>query len=220
MKRFALVTVALLGLQAAGCDNQTIDNVVFENFDLSSTSDMAASVAPLPPLVGTQIDRMGRPAVNTALTNPFALTPGKTTDQVKNEYNAATQQNWPSYGPQPYISINLAVFDALDGTCGNQGGSLYTTPASATSYNRLASILADDRINLMSTIGRCTTFLAVELGTTNDCGGRTPLMDVIDSLYTFLSGSTVAVVDGVAADPDGVPTPPSVSTFPFLLPPT
>jgi hypothetical protein len=223
MKRFALVSVALLGLQAAGCDKQEIDNIPFENFDLSSTDDLASTVAPLPPFLGAQIDRMGRPAVNTALTNPFDLTKmGKTTDQVKNEYNVALPQAWIPYGPQPYIATNLAVWDALDGTCGNQGQalSLYSAPASSTSYNKLATILADDRLIVNTALGRCTAFLAVEQNSNMDCGGRTPLMDVIDTLYTFLSGSTAAVTDGVAADPDGMPTPPSLSVFPFLKDPT
>lgn len=213
MKRLALLTVALLGLQAVGCDKQQIDNVPFENYDLSSTDDLAVTVAPLPPFLGTQIDRMGRPAVNTALTNPFGLTPGKTTDQVKNEYNVATAQSWIQYGPQPYISTNLAVFDSLDGTCGNQGGPLYTTPASTTSYNKLGAILADDRLAVNTGLGRCVAFLAVEQGNTADCGGRTPTMDVIDALYTFLSGGTMGVGDGVTMDSDGTP---STSVFPFL----
>lgn len=217
MKRSALLFVALLGLQAVGCDKQQIDNVTFENYDLSSTDDMAVTVAPLPPFLGAQIDRMGRPAVNTALTNPFGLTPGKTTDQVKNEYNVANQQGWIQYGPQPYISTNLAIFDALDGNCQNQGGPLYTTPASPTSYNRLGAILADDRLTVNTALGRCVAFLAVEQSNTTDCGGRSPTYDVIDSLYTFLSGSTAGVPDGVAMDPDGTP---STSVFPFLRPPS
>lgn len=226
MKRFALLTVALLGLQAAACDKQEIDNIPFEVFDLSSNSDMATFVVPGVPFIGTQIDRMGRPAVNAALTHPFGLPKQtKTSDQVKNDYNAATQQAWDTFRPQPYIASSLAVYDALDGTCGNPGGTmgtalgLYTAPASATSYDKLAKILADDRLNLNTSLGRCTSFLAVELASTTDCGGRTPVMDVIDSLYTFLSGSTTVVTDGVVSDPDGVPSPPSVSSFPFLLAP-
>lgn len=217
MKRLALLTVALLGLQAVGCDKQEIDNVTFENYDLSSTDDLAVVVAPLPPFLGAQIDRMGRPTVNTALTNPFGLTAGKTTDQVKNEYNVANQQGWIQYGPQPYISTNLAVFDALDGTCGNQGGPLYTTPASTTSYNKLGAVLADDRLTVNTALGRCVAFLAVEQNNNADCGGRSPTVDVIDPLYTFLSGSATNISDNVAMDSDGTP---SSSVFPFLRPPT
>src|SRR5205823_12683166 len=55
---FAVALAATLG----GCDD---DVTTMMNPDLS------ASGFPTAPTIGAQLDRMGRPAINTALTDPF-----------------------------------------------------------------------------------------------------------------------------------------------------
>src|SRR5262249_49811204 len=80
---------------------------------------------PPPPRVGAvQIDRMGRAAVNTALTNPFfresVASEESQHETILDDYNAA---NDPSQWVAEFsllIAPNLAVLDGLDGVCGNQ----------------------------------------------------------------------------------------------------
>src|SRR6185369_16750954 len=75
--------------------------------------DMAASSNPTPPTLGAQIDRMGRPAINTALTNPFDIVAGMTVDQVKDAYNAeGAEAMWASKFAKN-IATNLAILDGL-----------------------------------------------------------------------------------------------------------
>lgn len=175
-----------------------------------------------PPALGAQIDRLGRPGVNTALTDPFDIVFGKTEDAVKDAYNAeADPTNW-SAEFKPYIMQNLAILDSLDSTsavngCGNQ----FAIGASSTSPNRyspLANVLVDDRLYLNTASGTCNQYLGVEanaVGVTNtDCGGRTLTYNVIDTTYSVLAaGVLTGVTDGVAADGK------TTATFPFLAAP-
>src|SRR4051812_11407049 len=43
-----------------------------------------------PPAIGTQIDRMGRPGLNSLLTDPFDSLQNMTPDQAKDAYNLAS----------------------------------------------------------------------------------------------------------------------------------
>jgi hypothetical protein len=178
------------------------------------------SSPPSAPAIGsTQIDRMGRAAVNTALTNPFGVTPtSQTPDQTKDAYNAVSNPaNWSQF--QPQIAQNLAIFDALDGVCGNQFAAAPTV--SATQYGALAGVLTDDRLYVNTATGACNTYLALEadfvtsgaLGA-GDCGGRTPTENTIDETYSLLAiGKPSGVTNGVTVDGDN---PPNTTTFPFL----
>ena len=141
---------------------------------------------------------------------------------VKNQYNAATSANWKDYAPRPYIAENLAVYDGLDGNCANQ--LLIGTAGTATRYNTLASVLADDRLYINATQGVCVTYMAVEQATGGDCGGYHPIMNAMNITYNLLAqgkptGLTMATTfsDGISSDMDG-----GVATnapFPFLLSP-
>lgn len=175
-----------------------------------------------PTIGATQIDRMGRAAVNTALTNPFGLTPtSQTSDQTKDAYNAVSNPaSWSQFKAQ--IASNLAILDGLDRNCGNQFAAGPT--ATAGRYDTLAAVLADDRLFVKTDTGTCSTYLALEaafvtsgaLGA-GDCGGRTPTEDVVDETYSLLAiGAPSGVTDGVSADADNAP---STTTFPFLGPP-
>lgn len=73
---------------------------------------------PAAPALGTQIDRMGRPAINTLLNHGFSAdaTASRT---AKDAYNAnATPATWISSVPE--FMKNLGILDSLDtGFCGN-----------------------------------------------------------------------------------------------------
>ena len=176
---------------------------------------LTACKDPLPPTLGAQIDRMGRPGVNTALTDPFNLN-ASMKGAAQDAYNAAGAPSQWSASFAPRIAANLAILDSLDTVCGNQ---LLAGPSAASGrYNTLATVLSDDQLYVNSGSGTCTTYLAVEanaVGIANtDCGGRTPIVDVIDRTYSVLAlGALSGVTDGIAADADGGH---STTAFPFL----
>ena len=176
---------------------------------------------PPPPRLGAvQIDRMGRAAVNTALTNPFfresVASEESQHERILDDYNAA---NDPSQWVARFSSLiapNLAVLDGLDGVCGNQ---VLSGPAPvAGRYKALADILADDQLYVNTASGTCNQYLAVEanaIGIANtDCGGRTPLENTIDVTYSVVAvGALSGVTNGVTSDADGTA---SLTVFPFL----
>ncbi|MCB1876204.1 MAG: hypothetical protein KDH88_09540 [Chromatiales bacterium] len=166
---------------------------------------------PSPPALGSvQIDRMGRSAINTALIGPFLDDTARGMNQ--DAYNtAADPAQWGTMFSAE-IAGNLAIYDSLDTVCGNQ--LLAGAAAQAGRYDTLASVLADDRLFVNTGSGTCETYLGVEAGVTNDCGGRTPLEDTVDSSYSVLAvGMLSGVGDGVDSDVDGNA---SVSAFPFF----
>ncbi|HEY1549187.1 MAG TPA: hypothetical protein VGG28_15285 [Kofleriaceae bacterium] len=155
------------------------------------------------PQLGTQIDRLGRPALNTALNHGFDPNPA-TAGAAKDAYNAdGSPGGWAQYAPQ--FAANLAVIDALDGVCGNQvlynGTLMGGGSATVQSYGELASILADDELYLDTKIGTCdaqgsahVNYLAIELEVAsggalvhNTCGGREPNNDVMATTYSALA---------------------------------
>ena len=142
-----------------------------------------------------QIDRMGRPAINTALIDLLAST-GK-----KNAYNAsANPANWASQF-QSEMASNLAALDTLDGVTGN----------ALLPPNVLASVLVDDRLVIDTSIPTCDAYLAVELGVPNQCGGRTLDRDVMDDTLGAVVGPGVS--DHVGNDSN------FTGLFPFLARP-
>lgn len=165
-----------------------------------------------PPPLGTRIlDRVGRAAVNTALIGVIA--PRGEKDAAQQQYNVTPREGWSGHAGE--IAANLAVYDALDGTCGNQ--LLAGPDAVPGRYDVLAGVLADDRLFLNTSYGACSQYLAVELAATQiapnqDCGGRTPRYDVIDVTYSALAAGAVSgVPDGIDADPA-----PLLEAFPFF----
>jgi hypothetical protein len=162
-----------------------------------------------PPALGARIyDRVGRAAVNTALIG-IAMPRGEK-DALQDRYNAAPVEAWGAFASE--IAANLAIYDALDGACGNQ--LLAGASAAPGRYDALAGVLADDRIYVNAAVGTCEQYFAVELGIGSDCGGRTPAYDVIDVTYSALAiGAVSGVPDGVDADREPPP-----SEFPFFAP--
>lgn len=170
---------------------------------------------PAPPIVGAQIDRMGRAAVNTALVDPFDLLPGMTPDMVKDAYNAAADPAaWTSQF-KDRIAANLAIFDGLgQAMCGGQ--LLAGKDARKGRYDALALLLADDQLYVDTGRSTCAQYLGVETGAM-DCGGRTPSYSVVHVTYSALmTGKLTGLTDGLpTADDEGVPS----ADFPFLLAP-
>ena len=123
----------------------------------------------------TQVDRMGRPGINTALIDLLAST-GK-----KDQYNQA--EDLSSWSPlfENEIANNLAALDTLDGIVGNN-----LLPPMI-----LASVLVDDRLLVDVSNPVCDAYLAVELGV-NQCGGRTLERDVIDDTFGAVVGPGVS----------------------------
>jgi Domain of unknown function (DUF4331) len=202
-----------------GLGNETGDTggetgVVSEAGDSGGdATDTGAQVPPPPPpTLGTQIDRMGRPAINTALDHTFDPNP-MTQNMAKDAYNADNQPaHWATFIPE--IRANLAIYDGLDTVCGNQAayGAL-TNP----DYLTLASVLAGDALWLNTASTTCMQYLGVEfnvLGVTNtDCGGRTLTENTIDVTYNALAGTlaTNAATNGIKASASAPGT-----TFPYL----
>jgi hypothetical protein len=163
---------------------------------------------PAPPALGAQIDRQGRSAVNTVLNHVFD-TDMTAAGAAKDAYNAAAPAMWASFKTE--LAANLAVFDGLDGTCGNQ--LLAGATVAAGRYDALAGVLADDQLYVNTGTGTCTQYFAVELGMATDCGGRAPTYDTVDvTLSAAAIGMASGVSDGVAADDKTQ----SNTTFPFL----
>ena len=80
----------------------------------SGQPEMDSGPTPLPPtLLGTQIDRMGRAAINTALNHAFDPDAGSA-GAAKNAYNADLDvPAWPAtYAAE--FATNLAILDSLD----------------------------------------------------------------------------------------------------------
>jgi hypothetical protein len=142
-----------------------------------------------------QIDRMGRPAINTALIN---LVPA-TGSALKDAYNRAeTVASWTQF--QSEMQGNLAALDTLDGTANA------VLPAAA-----LAGVLVDDRLIIDVSKPACDEYLAVELGVAGKCGGRTLARDVIDDTLGAVVGPGVR--DNVANDNS------FLTDFPFMSDP-
>jgi hypothetical protein len=185
----------------------------------------APPAPPAPPALGTQIDRVGRPAINTAVNRTFEA-PSAPQGAAKDAYNHdSNQAGWITNTTyQAAFATSLAILDGLYGVCGD--APAVSSPPSATSYASEIGLLADDEIYVDTAQGACNLFLAVELrqalqvAAAPGCGGRAPSYDVIDASYSALTGGLLAfdsatlqpkVHDGVSAHTDT-----SDTTFPFL----
>jgi hypothetical protein len=165
-----------------------------------------------------QLNRVGRPLTKNALLGLFAA--DEVGDQLKEQYNAETPATSARFIPE--IQKGLALYDGLDGECGNQ---LLANPeaAPAMRYQALATLLADDRLWVNSASSVCTQLFAVELASVagqstlrGDCGGRSPNYNASNVWRSLLvKGTTVGVDDGLDHDEREH----SVTVFPFLAAP-
>ncbi len=169
-----------------------------------------------PPTPGAQIDRMGRPAINTALIGTFDADEDAK-NALKDEYNAALPPDWPMFVDE--IQKNLAILDGLDATCGNQ---LAADNNPDDRYAFLAAALADDQLYVNSTVGECGVYLGLEAEAlevveagVGKCGGRTLTDDVIDRSYSVLAAGIFTGVDDTITENDVA----FLDEFPYLAPP-
>jgi hypothetical protein len=165
---------------------------------------------------GVAIDRMGRALTANALLGAFDTE--AVSDALKVKYNQALPAGWSSFVPD--LVATLAIYDGFDGQCGNQWLTARNVPL-AHRYDKLAQLLADDRLWVNSDAHVCDEYLSVELkhpgARSRDCGGRTPRQDAVDVFRSLLVlGRINGVDDGVARDD----LEPSDFRFPFLAPRT
>lgn len=223
----ALGVLCGLPLFSIGCSDINTGSYTYETYDASGPLDGGSTLNPVPPFLGQQLDRVGRPGVNRLLLNPFNLAGITTTQDTYNAASDARNAFEPFYTD---IARNLAVWDGFNnppttaqgGQCGDQAMAA-PAPAAAGRYDNLARTFARDYLILDSTQRTCARFMALELGATNDCGGRDPKVNAVDAMLNILQGgsttttpATIQMSTGVTSDPDGAP----VANFPFLLPAT
>lgn len=215
-----LLSTAAATALVIGCSDETPDG----SGSSQSTSSSAASSGTggemnnfgNMPGYGAQLDRFGRPAINTALNNTFNANMEQK-DQAKDDWNADDKSAGWAAMYKAEAAKNLAILDGLDANCGNQ--ILAGKDVAAGRYDTLASVLADDRQWLNSAGTTCDAYLAVEAtatqlipGLDKDCGGRAPKYDVVDMSYSVLATGVPGTVT------DGIATPSNVGgeLFPYL----
>ncbi len=192
-----LICVACVGMAFSCSDNNNNTTP-----DAPGTPDAklptpdAPPSTPAKPTLGAQIDRMGRPAVNTALDKTF--TPDPMRDPAEDAYNADTAKASWQTTYTPIFAAQLAILDSIDRNCGNQ--LLAGATATAGRYDGLAGALADDQLYVNSASSTCGQYLAVEANATNvvpndDCGGRKPEYDVIETTYSVLVAGALSGID-------------------------
>jgi hypothetical protein len=184
----------------------------------SNVKTPADKTPPIPKL-GEQIERTARPLIKNALVGG-PLAPDNESNQRKEAYNRVGRNGWAKFSSD--IEKTLGFYDGFDGKCGNQWLADSKGEASHR-YDRLAKVLADDRVWVNSKSTVCTQFLAVELtefqtpgALRNDCGGRTPNYDASNLFRSLLVNGTMAgAIDGLDHD-DKIH---STTDFPFLAAP-
>jgi hypothetical protein len=218
-----ITTSSLIVLAACGSE---MDNNADNTTNPNSSSQVSPTPEPNPeitpetkperPTLGQQIDRMGRPAINTALNNTFNGDKSAK-DAAKVAYGQATPSEWSAYVDD--FAASLAILDSLDTVCGNQ----LLADAGPARYMTLANVLVDDQLYVNSNSGECGTYLGLEAEVVGaipagagGCGGRTPADDVIERSYSVLAAGILAGIDDGVTEDDGIQT----AVFPFLGEPT
>jgi len=193
-----------------------------------------------PPVLGPQIDRLGRPGIATLLVAAFAA-PADQAAQ-KDAYNRAPDPaTWKTTTLRTNVTIaaelasNLAAFDAIDTSpaipvgCGNAVD--YIKPLTAASYASTAALFADDQLYIDTAMTTCNVFLALEIEQGGmgrfshaECGGRTLTHDATDLTYSVLASGVVDGLDqagGFSPNIHGSLTAHTdlLTGFPFLGPP-
>ena len=90
--------------------------------DVNKTDANDSGGNPAPPALNMQVDRMGRPAINTALNHTFDTTAAAGT--AKDAYNADKNITGWQAAYTAQFAANLGIFDALDNVCGNSAGGI------------------------------------------------------------------------------------------------
>jgi hypothetical protein len=235
--------VALAALAAlAGCGGGGGDKTAANGPDGGGSAGAPNDAAgtPMPPALGAQLDRMGRPGVGEFLIGTFVT--ADAADRKAAYRQASDPKTWLTTPLATNVTIedelkaNLAAFDAIDaqqpvGTatlpgCGNAFD--YHAPTTVTSYTPLADLLGDDQLYLDTAKPTCSQYFSLEIEVVGrtiahmTCGGRTLSHDALDTLISMIasgmSGLTIDLnavlipVDHSAATPHADVT----DTFPFL----
>jgi hypothetical protein len=172
------------------------------------------------PALGAQLDRAGRPATASMLIASMLHADQAAQVATRSDYRSDDDPSMWVGTWQSEIDTSIAFLDGLNSTavtsgCGDQ---LDYDGGGGSDYDALSATLADDRLRVDPEGTACAQYLAVETGASGagECGGRTPVMDVIETSYSALtSGDLSGTDDGVAAD-DATH---NADTFPFLAPP-
>jgi hypothetical protein len=212
------------------CEGGTVDKCMGVSCTFPQACEAATGMCanpPMPSVTGALIDRMGRPGVNTALTNPFDLyqpmgaTMPESSDTTKDRYNKDGMIAGWTAAWSPAILLHLGILDSLDKNCGNQFAAA-PGAVSPTRYATLGAILANDALTVNLSRTTCNQYLGAEIAfatagavAANDCGGRTLSMDVIDVTYSAL---VTSMPTGVTDGNIGQNTMP-MAAFPFLAAP-
>ena len=170
-------------------------------------------------IAGKPLDRAGLPFVQNTLLGASPFATDDASGVRREEFNAALPATSARFIAD--LQKSLAFQDSLDGKCGNQ--LLAERTESATRYQTLAKLFADDRLWVNSASGVCTQFFAVELANlagqktlSSDCGGRSPTYDAPNVWRSLLiAGTSTGITDGLRQDEHA----PSATVFPFLAPP-
>ncbi len=235
-RKIALACLGTLALgvmiSACGDDDETTATTTTTSSSSSaggSTSSSGGSTSssggggggggvPAPPVLGAQIDRKGRPAINTAANRAF------TNDPMRN----AAEDAWNADGNPAMWQANyfenvrttLAILDSLDGVCGaNSQLAFNLDPGNGLDeYKALATVLTNDWLTVNSGASTCASYLGVEaealLSATADCGGRRPTDDVIETTYSAVAAGLISGIDdGVTARATAVT---AQMNFPYL----
>ena len=245
MKNLTKLVLGLGAVFAMSCGDDKAAPDAPKTPDAAPDAMADAFMPPAAPTLGTPIDRMGRPAVNTALVGVLDSDPLKTTK--KDNYNhAVTPSAWIAAGgvqldPNvaadrtiPEFAAYMGVFDVIDqGQAGVTGagcknGALYNDAAGAMAYFQLAGVLGDDELYVDTAKGSCNFYLSLEVEVAtgggvphSQCGGRTLTMDVVDISYSLLAAGLNGFDAANGFDPkikDGAVVHGDVSNdnFPFL----
>jgi hypothetical protein len=214
---FFVATAVACTVAAVGCDgDETEPNTTGSNTTTTSSGSAGGGgtgggSGVMVPQLGAQIERMGRPAINTALNHAFDGDM-MTKDAAKDAWNTAARQDWAGFSAE--VADNLGILDSLDTVCGNQFLAA-PDPVMPDRYDALATVLTDDRLWVKLDGMTCAAYLGVEVGM-DDCGGRRLSDDVIDISYTVLATGGMPVV-GDTIGPDPVKT--AAEAFPYLSDP-
>jgi hypothetical protein len=215
MKNILLCSVAMLSLAACGNNEKPLDAAPAHD-----GPPIDALTIPTPPTLGAQIDRFGRPAINTALNHAFDPN-AATAGSAKNAYNedmggpASWGSNVTYLGA---FSTSLAILDSIDqglapasgsagSACGNQilydAGSGTAVHACfdgsgdflpTCSYATAAGFSVDDELYIETSKGTCDLYLAVELYTAVlSTGGVAPSCGGRTPTYDVISVTLSAV---------------------------
>ncbi|OGO54535.1 MAG: hypothetical protein A2V85_10905 [Chloroflexi bacterium RBG_16_72_14] len=151
-----------------------------------------------------QVDRMGRPAINTVFNGLILPEDSDYNGLEKDAFNVQR----PSNDRGTTTDNVTAVLDAIGGVLTANGATPYT----AGEVGAIANVLLPDELTL--TLGSSAHFASGSSLATLALNGRYPGDDVIDAEFALLTNFVITTGDGVNANDKSLP-----STFPYLASP-